>query len=612
MRVRLTCLLSLLVIGGAGQAWANWAPPAPEPLNFDARYEGEQTSIANVGGVPYVVWDETNGTKYQLRVKRLDPDGWAPVGGSLNVDTGQNAFYEDIADVNGVPYVVSGEDAGTGKYQVHVKRLENGSWTSVGGVLNIDVTADARYPTIANVGGVPYVAWSEKDGLGRYQVHVRRFDGATWSDVGGSLNVSSTQSAGSPALGVVAGVPYIAWSESSATVAQLWVKRLEGNAWVPVGSGSLNMSATHGTGAAALADVGGVPYVAWTETDGGPGQLYVKRFDGSAWQPVGAGSLNVDTAHFVSAPSIAGVGSTPVVTWSEDFGSGYHDWVKRFDGASWAFLGSNPLNVDPAFTARDPDVADIGGVPYLSWDEYVSDTVAAIHVRRLEPDIGAESATPTATGATLTAQVDDFGLALPIGFEFGTTAAFGTQTPLQSTTGAGASTVTQDIAGLAPQTGYSFRAFGSDGVRQTALGATQTFTTLAAGGGPPPPPGVPVITNLKLTPATFLTAKGTVVTYDDSVAATTTLTVQRPAIGRRKGGACVKATRRPPKSKRCTRYVRVGSFTHPDTAGHNSFRFKGRVGGRKLKPGAYRLRAVPRNAAGAGKAATRRFRVKRR
>ena len=61
---------------------------------------------------------------------------------------------------------------------------------------------------------------------------------------------------------------------------------------------------------ATLADVGGVPYVGWGETDGSHGQLYVKRFDGSAWQQVGTGSMNVDTGHSVSAPSLAGVGGT--------------------------------------------------------------------------------------------------------------------------------------------------------------------------------------------------------------------------------------------------------------------------------------------------------------
>jgi hypothetical protein len=180
--------------------------------------------------------------------------------------------------------------------------------------------------------------------------------------------------------------------------------------------------------------------------------------------------------------------------------------------------------------------------------------------------------------------------------------------------------VTQAIVGLMPQTTYSYRAFGSDGARQTSLGATQTFTTLAT---PGPPAVVGQITKLTLSPATFLAASsgksvkaaattGTVVRYDDSQAATAAFTVQRPTQGRRKGAACVKARKRPPKAKRCTRYVKAGSFTHADTAGPNRFRFSGRVGGRKLKPGAYRLRVVARNSAGAGKAATRRFRIRKR
>ena len=42
----------------------------------------------------------------------------------------------------------------------------------------------------------------------------------------------------------------------------------------------------------------------------------------------------------------------------------------------------------------------------------------------------------------------------------------------------------------------------------------------------------------------------------------------------------------------------MGSFTHVDAAGANRPHFSGRLRGRKLKPGSYRLQAVARNAAG--------------
>ena len=102
------------------------------------------------------------------------------------------------------------------------------------------------------------------------------------------------------------------------------------------------------------------------------------------------------------------------------------------------------------------------------------------------------------------------------------------------------------------------------------------------------------------------------ISYVDTQDATTTFTVQRPARGRRADGRCVRGMRRNRRSRRCTRYRSAGSFTHVDAAGVTTrFRFTGRVRSRALRPGSYRLRAVPRNAAGDGPAVLRRFRVKR-
>jgi hypothetical protein len=56
-----------------------------------------------------------------------------------------------------------------------------------------------------------------------------------------------------------------------------------------------------------------------------------------------------------------------------------------------------------------------------------------------------------------------------------------------------------------------------------------------------------------------------------------------------------------------------GSFTHRGTTGKNRFRFSGRLRGRKLPPGRYRLRAVATDPAG-NKSSTKRraFRIVRR
>jgi hypothetical protein len=104
---------------------------------------------------------------------------------------------------------------------------------------------------------------------------------------------------------------------------------------------------------------------------------------------------------------------------------------------------------------------------------------------------------------------------------------------------------------------------------------------------------------------------GTVLRYTGSQAATTTFTVLRPSRGRKQGKTCSKPRPANRKGKACTYYSRVGSFIHQDAAGSVRFRFTGRVGGRTLKPGTYRLEAVARNTAGTATAVTKTFRVKK-
>jgi hypothetical protein len=137
-----------------------------------------------------------------------------------------------------------------------------------------------------------------------------------------------------------------------------------------------------------------------------------------------------------------------------------------------------------------------------------------------------------------------------------------------------------------------------------------------AGGGKGPTESA-----LALVPPTFVAAPsgssiskksvGTKVSYRLSEAATTTFTVERQRAGRRVGRTCKKPSRRNRRKRRCKRFVRVrGSFTHRGAAGANSFHFSGRIGGRKLAPGRYRLVGVPRDAAGkAGAAVRAKFRI---
>jgi hypothetical protein len=82
----------------------------------------------------------------------------------------------------------------------------------------------------------------------------------------------------------------------------------------------------------------------------------------------------------------------------------------------------------------------------------------------------------------------------------------------------------------------------------------------------------------------------TAVTYTVSAAATVEFGVERKLPGRKVGKRCVKQTKANRAKKKCPLFKKVkGSFTHSGLAGSNTFRFSGRLNGKGLKPGSYRL-----------------------
>jgi hypothetical protein len=101
------------------------------------------------------------------------------------------------------------------------------------------------------------------------------------------------------------------------------------------------------------------------------------------------------------------------------------------------------------------------------------------------------------------------------------------------------------------------------------------------------------------------------VLYRLSAAAVTTFTVERPQAGRKVKGNCVRPTPANRKRKACTRYVAAkGKFIHNGAEGSNHFRFTGRLAGKKLPPGRYRLAVYAVDSAGNTSAAARKdFRI---
>src|SRR3954468_7663420 len=136
------------------------------------------------------------------------------------------------------------------------------------------------------------------------------------------------------------------------------------------------------------------------------------------------------------------------------------------------------------------------------------------------------------------------------------------------------------------------------------------------GGQPPPPPGdtlAPTLDRVAIAPNKFRVAgaatpvaararrktpPGARFKWRLSEAATVTLRIERKLPGRRKGGRCVKPTRKLRKAKKCTRRIPVGTLRRTAAVGPGGTPFSGRIGRRKLAPGSYQAVVAAKDAAG--------------
>ncbi|MGB2874394.1 MAG: CSLREA domain-containing protein [Gaiellaceae bacterium] len=208
------------------------------------------------------------------------------------------------------------------------------------------------------------------------------------------------------------------------------------------------------------------------------------------------------------------------------------------------------------------------------------------------------------TGAVLTGTVDPSLRETTATFDYGTTTAYGSTLPLGIVgSGSGAVQVTAALSGLRQGVTYHFRLVAAN-AEGTTVGADQSFTTLDK--------TPPVLSLLRVLPGLFHRANGATLSLRLSERATVTFRIDHVLTGTKRKGSCVVRGKRS-RGRTCTYYLPVpGSFTQAGVAGTNEFHFDATVGGRQLLPGAYRLRASPRDTAGnLGKTVVTAFRVLR-
>jgi hypothetical protein len=480
-----------------------WAPPAGAAWNEPVGGErpinepgaaADQLSMAVAGGIPYLARQERSAAgadvQSDLRVSLLDAAGsdWVPVGGAAN-STLEETEGAEIALVDGVPHVASWEGPLAANVEVQRYDATTDTWSRLGGFVDhIPLGSDVFLAIVAH-DGEPWVAVSDGNLL-----HVLRFDGSDWVQVGLPLNANPSDPAGDVDIAVIAGRPWAAWVEAG----QVRVARLNDTAdgWTEVvgGASPVNASPTGVARQVRLAAVGDVPYVAWTEQDAaGDHQVRVSRLNGAGddWEEQVGGASPIGVAAGVPAGSwqrfvaLAAASGEPYVAFVDPTGVPH---VERVAATGWEEVGVGGAPI--ADFARDVELVEIGGVPYVGYE----DAAGQARVERLDAEIVSASETVDPTAATLFAEVRTFGVAYPPAFFFDTgsspTTQFGSRLIRSDNTGTAVASL--PLLGLSPTSLYSWKATVGDGTREIATSGVRTFVTPAApaplGGQPDPQP----------------------------------------------------------------------------------------------------------------------------
>ena len=251
--------------------------------------------------------------------------------------------------------------AGGETVSLQVSQRDNdlsGDWQPVGansasgGGISDNSGASQNVTLAAAPGGVLYVAWSDTS-AGDAEIYLRRWDGAAWSELGGSASGGgiSNNSGDSvwPSLAVGPdGNPWVAWQDETPGAAEIYVRRWTGAAWEPVGSGSASGGGiSNNSGDSQFVDLqvaaNGQAFAVWTDGSIGNGEVYLRQWNGSAWVALadsasGGGISN--TPHRSGRPAMALDAGLPTVAWAEG-GTVEEIYLRRYNGSAWVELGNH-------------------------------------------------------------------------------------------------------------------------------------------------------------------------------------------------------------------------------------------------------------------------------
>ena len=445
--MRVLCLIFLLAGLGLGLGGTGRGRAAPSDPTANAGWEEIGVGSASGGGIsngssgafdptlaigpdgaPVVAWEGSNDGREFVYIRRWNGSAWVEIGSGSATDGGINDNVTWVGnpslaiDVDNTP-IVAWYDLADWNDEIFVRRWNGLAWAEMGtgSASGGGISSNEGYsitPSLAiEPDGSPMVAWMDTEP--GPDIYFRRWNGSAWVELGsGSASgggISKTGNAVDPSLAIApSGMPIVAWEDNSSGNSEIYVRRWNGSAWVEMGTGSASgggISKNTGSSNAPSLAIGtdGAPVVTWTDNTTVNREIYVRRWNGSAWVEMGAGSAtgggisNVSGFSGTGSPALAiGPDGAPVIAWWDYYQYNYKIYVRRWNGLAWVEMGPGSASgggISNTGGATAPAVA-IGsdGIPVVAWSDNSSGT-DQIYIRRYQATCYPLSRTHTGNGS---------------------------------------------------------------------------------------------------------------------------------------------------------------------------------------------------------------------
>ena len=354
--------------------------------------DSENVSLATgPGNTLYVAWSDSSGDDTEIYLRRWNGSAWSELGssasgGGISNNSGDSSWPSVAVGPDGNPWV-AWHDETPGRAEIYVRRWTGTAWEPVGpssatgnGISSNN--GDSRFVDLqVAANGQAFAAWVDSSG-GNNEVYLRQWNGSAWvalagSASGGGISNSSVRS-GRPALALDAGLPTVASAEGE-WLGEIYVRRYNGSAWVELGEGSASGGGVSDTLwqslYATITYAGGKPTVAWYDNVLGQMEIYAATLEGDEWVPAGSGATSgggiSDTSGDSMEPNLTS-SDVPFLVWQEETAADNEVYVRRRAGANWVEVDDSASGGGISNNSGDSDfpvAAFANGRLYVAWED---------------------------------------------------------------------------------------------------------------------------------------------------------------------------------------------------------------------------------------------------